>query len=126
MKRKAVILVVALLLVAGLAQVGFAALDNNSGTFREKCAEIWANLSPEQQEQVEAAREEHREQMQALREEFQARRAALREEFLQKLPEEVRAQVEERMAAREERMAERRGMRGPGNGWHGDCPQGEN
>lgn len=126
MKRKAVILaVVALLLAAGMTQVGVAAVENGGTRFTEACQEFWAGLTPEQQEQVKTACEEHRTQMEALREEFQARRAALREEFLSKLPAEVRAQMEERM---QERMANRgerpMGMGGKGP-WHGErrgCP----
>lgn len=104
MKRKAAVLVVAALLLVGMTQVGFAAVEENGTRFKEACLEILANLSPEQQEQVEEAREDFREQMEALREEFHTKRAALRGEFLETLPEEVRSVMEERMAAREERQ----------------------
>ncbi|MEW5784689.1 MAG: periplasmic heavy metal sensor [Bacillota bacterium] len=118
MKRKAAIFIVVALLLVGLTQVGFAATGDESpgGRFKEACQDLWANLSPEQQEQAEAAHEEYREQVNALREEFQTKHAALRDDFLNKLPAEVREQMEEMMAARGERRGGKMHSRGPGFG----------
>ena len=114
MKRKAVILVVAVLLLAGAVQVGFAASEDRGQGFKEACQELWANLSPEERDRVEEAREEFRDGMEALRAEFHSRRAALKEEYLDKLPAELREKVEEKMSAREMRRAGR--MKGNGFG----------
>jgi uncharacterized protein YnzC (UPF0291/DUF896 family) len=118
MKRKAAIIVAAVLLVAVLVQVGFAANngENPGAGIKGICPNCWANLNPEEQEQARAAHEEFREKMEALREEFKERQDALREEYLNKLPEGLRDTVEERMALPEEQPHGK--MRGP------HCPGG--
>lgn len=100
--KKIVVLVLAAVLVLGVASVGFAATEDLGPRFTEACLEFLDNLSPEQQEQVEEAREEFRTKMEVSREEFRMKRVALQEEFLGQLPDEVRAEIEARMEAREE------------------------
>ena len=112
MKRTAVVLVLAALLLVGMTQVGFAAVEETGTRFAERCREIWADLSPEQREQAEEARDEFRAQMEALREEYRAKKDALREEFLSQLPEEAREALQERMAAREQRREDGRNGHG--------------
>jgi uncharacterized protein YnzC (UPF0291/DUF896 family) len=118
MKRKAAIIVAAVLLVAVLVQVGFAANngENPGAGIKGICPNCWANLSPEEQEQARAAHEEFREKMETLHEEFKERQDALREEYLNKLPEGLRDTVEERMAPPEGQPHGK--MRGP------HCPGG--
>jgi len=120
MKPKAAIIVAAVLLLAVLVQVGFAAnkSENPGAGIKGICPNCWANLSTEEQEQVRAAHEEFRGKMEALREEFKERQDVLREEYLNKLPEALRDAVAERMAPPEERPHGK--MRGPHH--NGVCP----
>ncbi|HHW74068.1 MAG TPA: periplasmic heavy metal sensor [Firmicutes bacterium] len=109
MKRKVTIVVLAVLLVAALVQVGFAA--NYGGNRGENprfggegiCRGYCADLSPAEREQVRTICEEQREKMEALREEFRSGRDALRKECLEQMPEAAREQLKEKMAEREAR-----------------------
>lgn len=112
MKRKAVILVLTACIILAFAQIGFTAMEENRTRLREDCQEPCVNLTPEEREQVEAARDEFREQMEALHEEFQMRKDALRGEFLEKLPADVRVEIEGKMSTRKERHNSRMGARG--------------
>lgn len=109
MKRKIAIGVLAVLLVATLVQVGFAAnYGGERGADRQFggdgiCRGYCAGLSAEEQEQVRAIHEEQREKMEALREEFRSGRDALRKECLEQLPEATREKLKERMAECEAR-----------------------
>lgn len=109
MKRTIAIIAIAVVLLAVLVQAGYAATlggghtlerrQGGPGTCQGLC--YCADLSPEEQEQVRAARKECREKMEGLREDFRSRQQSLREECLEKLPEALREQVQERAAARD-------------------------
>ncbi len=127
MKKKAALIVAAFLILAVLVQVGHAATlggglarergRDNRGICRGPC--YCADLSSEEQEQIRAACEERREKMDGLREEFRSRQQSLREECLEKLPEAVQKQVQERMAAHGEQGCGRmhgQQRRGEGSG----------
>ncbi len=111
-KLKIGMLVLTALLLVGMAQVGLAGPLEGTGTkIRETCQGIWDNFTPEQQEEVEAAREEFRNMKEELheaypaprgelQEEFQSRKAELREALLEAMPAELREQLQEKMEAR--------------------------
>ncbi len=108
MKAKIGILALAVLLVLGVVSVGFAAVEGEgpAAGFQQACQELFASLSPEQQEQFEAARAE-----------FAAQKTELKQSFLDELPDEVREVVEAKMEAK----ATRRAARMNGNGCGGNC-----
>lgn len=127
MKKKAAVIIIALLLVVVLAvQVGFAA-NNDEGRAQNRgcgqgnqeiCLNQCENLSPEEQEQVRAAREEFREKRDALREELRAGCEALREGCLNRVPETVRERMQERAGAckgQHQRQGQIHGQHGHGN-----------
>lgn len=112
-KRKVVILTIAVMLIAGITQVGFA---ESGERIREACRDFLENLTPEQQQQVDQAREQYRADSEELKEDYRAKRTQLRENFFNELPEEAREHFEERMNEKAERRAAKMENRGGGHG----------
>ncbi len=103
MKSKLGIFLVVALLLMGVTSVGFAAIpeEGPAADFKDACMGFFENLSPEDQDALEEAREE-----------FAGQREEIRQNFLAELPADERAALDAKIAER----GEKGGMYGKRNG----------